>query len=177
MKTIKVLVFALMAISFSACNDDLLDIKFGLNAQDVSYTIAPTTQAGEIVLDTTVQTINLDSVISANGADPGKVKAVKIKKITAFLDAPAGGNFDILESGTLVMDAPGLAQVTIAQFSAVPDGVNQFDITPDTNVNLLDYAKKNILHISGRLLTNGPVTQATTVRLSIQYEVTANPVN
>jgi len=177
MKTIKVLVFALMAISFTACNDDLLDIKFGLNAKDVSFTIAPTTQAGVINLDTTVQTINLDSVIKANGADPGKVKSVKIKKITAFLDAPAGGNFDILESGTLIMDAPGLAQVTIAQFSAIPDGVMQFDITPDTNVNLLDYARKNVLHISGQLVTNGPVTQAATVRLTIQYEITANPLN
>ena len=175
MKAIKLLVFSLIAFSFSGCDEELFDIKFGMNTKDVTFIIQPTSTAGEIILDPTTQSINLDSFASANGANIDKVKSVKAKKITAFIVTPPTANFDILESGFITIEAPGLPNVKIAEFNGVVDGATQFEISP-LDVNLLDYGRKPSLTVAGKLMTNGPVMEAITIRLEIQFEVTANPV-
>jgi hypothetical protein len=175
MKALKLFVFSLIAFSFSGCDEELFDIKFGLNTKDVTFTIPATSVAGEIILDPTTQSINLDSLASANGADISKIKSVKAKKITAIIESPATADFGILQSGFITIEAPGVPNVHIAEISSAPGAVKEFEIIP-LDVNLLDYARKPQLTVAGKLVTNGPVLEAVTVKLKIEFEVVANPV-
>ena len=175
MKHLKMIVLGLIAISFSGCTDDLLDIHFGLNVKEVTYTLQPTQQAGDIVLDPMTQPINLDSIATASGANLGKVKSVKIKKLTVIHESPATGNFDILSSGFFTVEATDLPLIHVADFTHTADGSKEMELTP-TDADLLEYGKKPMLTIAGKLTTNGPLTEATKVRLRIEFEVTANPL-
>jgi len=175
MKAIKLLVFSLIAFSFSGCDEELFDIKFGLNTKDVTFTIPATAVAGEIILDPTTQSINLDSLASANGADISKIKSVKAKKITAFIESPATADFSVLQSGLISIESPGVLLVDIAKISVAPGAVKEFEIIP-LDVNLLHYARKPQLTIAGKLVTNGPLLEAITIRLKIDYEIIANPI-
>jgi len=176
MKTIKSLLFCIIALSFAGCDDDLFDLKFDLNTKDVSFTIPATSAAGEIILDSTTQHINLDSLATEFGADVNNLKSVKITKITAFIDDPLTANFDIIKSGELFIDGPDLPSKKVASIlNPDADGKREMVITPE-DVDLLEYARKSSITIAGKLVTDGPVVEPTRVRLVFAFQVIANPI-
>lgn len=179
MKKIKLVLFALTAIAlFPSCNEDLFDIKFGLNSKEFTYTIQPTTQAGEIILEPNSQAINLDSIATANGTNLEHVKEVFIKKVTATIVSPATANFEIIQSGyieTGIIGDPDFDLLRIAEITTPPGPVNEFEIPP-TNADVLKYAKRPTINYSGKLFTNGPVTEPTTIKIKVEFEVIANPL-
>jgi hypothetical protein len=175
MKALKLLVFSLVAFSFSGCDEELFDIKFGLNTKDVSFTIPQTSTAGPIDLGPFTQAVNLDSLAKANGADISKIKSVKAKKITAIIESPATADFGIIQSGFISIESPGVPLVNIADITIAPGAVKEFAIIP-LDVNLMNYARKPSLTIAGKLVTSGPVLEAVEVKLKIEFEVIANPV-
>ena len=179
MKKIKLVLFALSAIAlFPSCNEDLFDIKFGLNTKEFTYTINPTTQAGDIILEPQSQAINLDSIATANGTNLDHVKEVFIKKVTATIESPASANFEIIQGGyieTGIVGDPDFDLLRLAEIITPPGPVKQFDIPP-TNADVLKYAKRPTITYSGKLITNGPVTEATTIKVRVEFEVVANPL-
>ncbi len=175
MKTIKLFVFSLIAFSFSGCGEELFDIKFGLNTKDVTFTIPATSVAGDIILDPATQSLNLDSLASANGADISKIKSVKAKKITAIIESPATADFSLIQSGFISIEAPGIELVHVAEITLAPGAVKQFEIIP-LDVNLMDFARKPQLTVAGKLVTSGPVLEPIKLKLKIEFEVIANPL-
>lgn len=181
MKKINLILFALTAVTiFPSCNEDLFDIKFGMNVKEISYTIQPTTTAGDIILEPTAQAFNLDSIAAANGTTLDKVKNVFIKKVTATLVDPPTSNFEIIQSGFVQVQVgtigdPDFDLLRIAELTTPPGPVNVFEI-PATSVDILPYAKKPLLTFSGKLVTNGPLTQATKIKITVELEVVANPL-
>jgi len=177
MKHLKFLFIGLFALSLSGCDEALFDIVFGLNTADIKFVVEPTAEAGDIILAPTTRKVNLDSLAVANGADINKLKSVKVKKMTAFVDLPAHANFDVFETGEVTIGAVGLPTKIIGKFASMPKGLKQFEIIPEPDVNLLDYARKTEITVTGKLVTNGPVIEPITVRLLMEFEVIANPVN
>ena len=175
MKALKLLVFSLVAFSFSGCGEELFDIKFGLNTKDVSFTIPSTSVAVEIILDPTTQSLNLDSLASANGADISKIKSVKVSKITAMIESPATADFGLIQSGFISIESPGVPLVHIADITIAPGAVKEFEIIP-LDVNLMDYARKPQLTVAGKLVTSGPVLEPVKLKLKIVFSVIANPL-
>ncbi|NUM31913.1 MAG: hypothetical protein HUU47_06280 [Bacteroidetes bacterium] len=181
MKKINLILIILGVVTtFTSCNEDLFDIKFGLNSKEVSYTIQPTTQAGDIILEPTSQALNLDSIAQANGTTLNKVKHVYIKKVTATIVDPPTLNFEIIQGGfidvqTGIVGDPDFDLLRIAEISSAPGPVQEFEI-PATSADVLPFAKKPILTFSGKLITNGPVTVATKIKLKVEFEVVANPL-
>ncbi|MCC6721592.1 MAG: hypothetical protein IT243_05275 [Bacteroidia bacterium] len=179
MKKFNLFLFTLLSITlFASCNEDLFDIKFGLNAKEVTYKINPTTQAGDIILEPMIQSLNLDSLAQANGTTLDKVKNVFIRKITATILNPPGKNFEIINSGyieTGIQGDPDFDLLRLAEIITPPGPVTEFDITP-TNADILKYAKRPQINFSGKLVTNGPLTDTTTLKLKVEFEVVANPL-
>ena len=181
MKKIYLILFALSSMAyFQSCKEDLFDIKFGLNAKEVEYTIQPTTTAGDIILEPTSQSLNLDSIAKANGTNLDKVKNVFIKKVTATLVDPASSNFEIIQSGFIqvqvgIQGDPDFDLLRIAELTNAPGPVKEFEI-PATKADVLPFAKKPVMTFSGKLVTNGPVTQATRIKIKVEFEVVANPL-
>ena len=175
MKALKIILFSIIAFSFSGCDDELFDIKFGLQTQEVFYTVKPTTVAGIIPLDTALESINLDSFATANGVkDMSLLKSLKIIKINVSIVSPPTATFDIIDNGFIYLGADGLPTVEIASINNIPAGTTQFDITP-ADVNLLDYGRKPNLFTFGYLLTKGPVMEEIKLKFLIDYEAIANP--
>lgn len=175
MKLIKLLTLALVVTGFGACKKELFDIKFGLNTKDATFTIKPHAAAGTFTVDSTFQNVNLDSIAKANGADVSKVKSAKIKKITLTILSPSTANFDIVESGKILLGSNTLPLITVASFNNIPDGATTFDITPD-DVDILPYAKGSTIFTSAEVTTNGPVTEPIKVKLTVTFEIVANPL-
>lgn len=177
MKSIKILALSLFTIFLSSCSDELFDIKFGLQSQEVFYTLKPTSTAGVIPLDTAFESINLDSFATVNGVkDMSKLKSLKIKKINISIVTPATANFNIVSSGYLKIGADQLPTVEIAKIESIPNNSTSFDITP-ADVNLLDYGRKPKLFTFGQLVTTGPVMEEIKLKFVIDYEAIANPTN
>lgn len=181
MKKINLFLIVLGVIAmFSSCNEDLFDIKFGLNAKEVSYTIQPTNQADTIILEPMEQALNLDSIAQANGTNLNNVKHVYIKKVTATIVDPPASNFEIIQKGYIevskgITGDPDFDLLRIAEITTPPGPVNEFEI-PAASSDVLPFAKKPILTFSGILITNGPVTVATKIKIKVEFEVVANPL-
>ncbi len=180
MKTLSVSVLALLCFTFSGCKDELFDLKFGLNTKEMLFTLDPTVKAGDIILSPQTQNINLDSLAMAFGADISKIQSVTVKKITASIVNPTTSNFDILESGILNISTgnigdPDFDLLKIAEFNQVPKGIKELNINPSSE-DVLKFAKKPKLTVSGKLVTNAPLITATTIKLVVDFEVVANPI-
>ncbi len=175
MKALKIILFSIIAFSFSGCDDELFDIKFGLPTHEVIYTVKQTTTSGVIILDTAVESINLDSFATVNGVkDMSLLKSLKIKKIKVVIVSPATANFDIVSGGFIDIGAQGLPTVEVATFTNTAQGAKEIDITP-ADVNLLDYGRAPFLWTFGALFTTGPVTEDIVLKFLIDYEAVANP--
>ncbi len=180
MKTLKLATLALVFFTFSSCDNEVFDVKFGLNTKEIVFNLEPNASSGEIILSPQSQAINLDSLASAFGADISKIKSVTITKITAILVSPDTSNFDILESGVLNLTTgnigdPDFDLLKIAEFNQVPKGIKELNISP-SSADVLPFAKKPRLTVSGKLVTNAPLKNASTIKLVIDFEVIANPI-
>lgn len=180
MKTIKLLTFSLIVFLYSGCKDELFDLKFNMPTIEATYTLEPKDTAGIIVLTPSIQTINLDSVASANGTDLGKLKSCKITKITIMIESPATANFDALDGGFLnvstgIQGDPDFDLLRIAEINNVPKGVTQIEVTP-ADADLLKFAKMTKFTVSGELRTNSPILETMKLRCLIETQVVANPI-
>lgn len=101
-----------------------------------------------------------------------QIDSVRLDSLTLTVSAPAGGDFDFLESIAFFVEAEGEERVEIARLSPVPDGQTSLDV-PVADVELLPYAVAESMTVTTEATGSAP-DEDTTVDAHLVFDVDIN---
>ena len=144
MKTTRnILILLSVAVLFSTACDDLLSdlLKFNSQWYPAEFSIDPSYALGDTVLTTDEISVNVDSVLEANGISKENLRSVRMSdaKITVLTE---GYNFDPLTRVDFFMDSPGLGLTKVAWLDTVPQGVTTIELDLNKD-DLSDYLEED----------------------------------
>ena len=182
MKFLKITLLAAIVLSLTYCTKEAVnaakksvEITFTGPKTFVRFTLDTTSIVGSFSKDTTIATINLDSLAKANNASLEDISKVEVKKVTLLFESPISGNFDILDTIQITLTSPTLpsTKIKIADVFNIPAGATSFELPVVPTENLLDVFKQKKIRLYGKLVTNKKIEYKTIIGLLIETTVTA----
>ena len=115
---------------------------------------------------------DIDEILSENGIKENKLESVKIKEIKATIEPNSHEtDFDIMESGKLLMQGKNLSAVQVATWpDPVPAGTSSL-ILKHTDQELRDHLLSDELTFTGSAVFNAAHEGTTYVRVDITFEL------
>ena len=186
MKFLKITLLAAIVLSLTYCTKEAVDsaansvtVSFTGPKTFVRFTLDTTSLVGSFSKDTTIATINLDSLAKANNTTLDKISKVEVKKVTLLFESPVNGNFDPLDTIQMTLTSPTLpnTKIKIADAVNIPAGAKSFELPVVPTDNLLDVFKQKKIRLYGKLVTNKKIEYKTIIGLLIETKVTAGGTN
>ena len=159
---------ALALVSLTMCNLDHIDVSVGGKA-----TIPKSSLLNTLLGDLSVAGfggIDFTQQFQNQGVSKGDVDAVNLKTFTLTVDAPAGGNFDFIQSIAFFAEASGATKVQIASMDPVPKGKTSLTLTVDAGVDLTPYVVAPSMSITSQVKGSAP-SEDTTVDAEVVLDV------
>ena len=106
------------------------------------------------------------------GYTEDQIDSVHLETLTLTVSAPAGGDFDFLESIAFFVEADGEERVEIARLEPVPEGATELDV-PVADVELLPYVVAESMTVTTEAMGAAP-DDDTTVDAHLVFDVDVN---
>jgi len=176
----KVLYLALILISFSACDLELFlpTLKVPLTTT-VNFNIDSSDNKSDVyILHEEVSNLNIDSLITHYGGNPGLVSNAEIKSVKLIVEEPEGTDLSFLVSSYVTILSETLEETVVAESSelGLSGAEIAYKLTPESG-NVIDYISASdyyTLRIYGAINPPMPVGRVE-VLLEIEWEFLVNP--
>ena len=116
--------------------------------------------------------ISQSQELENQGYTEEQIDSVHLTSLTLTVSAPAGGNFDFLDSIAFFVEAEGEDRLEIARLEPVPDGQTELDV-PVTDAELLAYAVAPEMTVTTEVSGTSP-DEDTTVDAHLVFDVDIN---
>jgi hypothetical protein len=116
--------------------------------------------------------LSQDQSVGGQGYTKDEIDGVKLVRVHLVVNAPAGGNFDFLDSIALFVEAEGLPRIQIASLTEIPEGVTELELDVE-DVQLVDYAVAPAMTLTTEATGTAP-EEDTTVTGTIDFDVDIN---
>jgi hypothetical protein len=114
--------------------------------------------------------ISQSQEIQREGYDEDDIDSVRMLELVLTIAAPAGGDFDFLDSVAFFVEAEGQPRVEIARRAPVPTGLGRLELEVDSSVELRPYAVAPSMIVSSEVVGRRPEAD-TTVEAAIRFDV------
>jgi len=154
-----------LALMFASCSLISFDVTTEIPPQTV-----PGSPLGALLPASLFEVpLNVDLQSETGKHGTGPASSASLKSLTLTVTSPSGATFDFLDSLTIFVSAPNLAEMEIAKLEPVPDTAS-ISIPPSGAVNLLPYINAG-LTITARASGHMPAQDVTfngTVVIKVQ---------
>jgi hypothetical protein len=176
MKMFKLVVLAIIAVSFAYCGKKGLEIQFNLPTQSLSFDVDTTSIVGSRQYIVTKTLSSLDSIAKANKTSIDKIKSIEPKSITISIVTPDTSTFNPMDTLIFTLSTPGKNNgVKVATFTNIPKGIDTYTFTPEKSDVFALFKEKEIT-LTTRLATNKPIYVKTRIKVQITPQATASIV-
>jgi len=163
---------ALLAlVSLSMCNLDHLDLTTGGKTSIPHGSVITSLLSG--LAFSGFDKVDFTEEFKNQGVTKGQVNSVRLKSFKLHIDAPAGGNFDFIQSVAFFAEADGVSKIQIASMSSVPKGMQDLALVIDSSAELEPYVVAPSMRISSQVQGSAPSTD-TTVSATVVLDVTVH---
>ncbi|WP_375418963.1 hypothetical protein [uncultured Hymenobacter sp.] len=166
------LALPVLLLSLGSCKKALELITFQIS--DSSTVTVPPAPLGSYMLPGIAVTSTSTNTYQVNNTNADYVQDVTLDQLTLSIEAPAGQNFNFLQSISISIasDAAGSDKVLIASLSSVPQGVTTINLTP-TDSKLDKFLRNGSYSLITSAALKQSVTQPIRLRTDARYNVRA----
>ncbi len=160
---------------FASCDkkEDILDFTFNPGPKTYMIEVPAIPVAGDTTFSSFGADVNIDSILTANGAGGLELKSVKLKTLALTITNPSGATFDPIEEIEATFSANGLPDLTVASVSSIPAGATTVNMTVN-NSELINYINSSSFEVTLSGETSSP-TPAMTIQVDVDYSMTVGP--
>ena len=155
-------------VSLSMCNLDHVDFTAGGKASIPKGTLLGSL-LGSLAF-TGFDSVDFSEQFQNQGVTKGEVSSVHLKSFTLTIDAPAGGNFDFIQSVAFFAEADGVDKVQIASMDSIPKGKTELDLIVNADAELEPFVVAPSMTISSQVKGTQP-DEDTTVSAAAVLDV------
>ena len=176
MKQILLLGAVILGWSFTSCNKQNVSATVNYNVATIFFDVPPKT-AGETIEAKKSIAIDLDDFCTKNNLNKANIEFIRVNGVTLSTEFPEDHTFDDLESCEMYAESENLPMIKLAEETYVPMNAKSFQPTFISTDDLLPYAEKATVEISGRGVLRRDHTSTTRVKADIQLSLRAIVMN
>jgi hypothetical protein len=105
-----------------------------------------------------------------------KILQVNLKAMTIQIAAPAGQNFDYMDSVQIYLGAPGQPEALVAWQYGISKGISTLVLATDANVNLKDYFVQETITFRMKTHINAVPASGEQLNIGAIFHLLANPL-
>lgn len=162
--------------SFTSCNKQNVSATVNYNVASIYFDVPPKT-AGETIEAKKSIALDLDDFCTKNNLNKANIEFIRVNGVTLSTEFPEDHTFDDLESFEMYAEADNLPFIKLADESNVPLNAKSFQPSYVTTDDLLPYAEKSSIEISGRGVLRRDHTSTTRVKADLQLTLRAIVMN
>lgn len=174
-KQMKQLIFlgaVIMGWSFTSCNKQNVTANVNYNLATIYFDVPPK-NAGETIEAKKSINIDLADFCRTNNLNRENIEFIRVNTVTLSTEFPADQTFDDLEWFEMYGEAENLPLIKLAGENAVPLNSKFFQPAYISSEDLLPYAEKPSIEISGRGMLRRDHTSTTRIKADIQLSLRA----
>lgn len=176
MKQMLLLGAVILGWSFTSCNKQNVSAQVNYNMATIYFDVPPK-NAGETIEAKKSVAIDLLDFCRNNNLNRENIEFIRVNSVTLSTEFPEDQTFDDLESFELFGEAENLPLIKLAGESSVPLNSKLFQPSYLSSDDLLPYAEKPSIEISGRGLLRRDHTSTTRIKADIQLSLRAIVMN
>ena len=162
----------IMGWSFTSCNKQNVTANVNYNLATIYFDVPPK-NAGETIEAKKSINIDLADFCRTNNLNKDNIEFIRVNAVTLSTEFPADQTFDDLESFELYGEAENLPIIQLAGETTVPLNAKSFQPSFVSSDDLLPYAEKPSIEISGRGILRRDHTSTTRIKADIQLSLRA----
>jgi len=176
MKQMLLLGAVILGWSFTSCNKQNISANVNYNMATIYFDVPPK-KAGETIEAKKTINIDLADFCKTNNLNKENIEFIRVNTVTLSTEFPEDHTFDDLEWFEMYGEAENLPLIKLAGESAVPLNSKFFQPSYISSDDLLPYAEKPSIEISGRGMLRRDHPSTTRIKADIQLSLRAVVMN
>jgi hypothetical protein len=176
MKQMLLLGAVILGWSFTSCNKQNISANVNYNMATIYFDVPPK-NAGETIEAKKTINIDLADFCKTNNLNKENIEFIRVNTVTLSTEFPEDHTFDDLEWFEMYGEAENLPLIKLAGESAVPLNSKFFQPSYISSDDLLPYAEKPSIEISGRGMLRRDHPSTTRIKADIQLSLRAVVMN
>ncbi len=166
-----VFTLALGMVAAGCSSADNFDVPINANATIPGATLID--QLLEPFSFGALENIDFSQELKNQGVTKSDVDSVHLQTFTLTVEAPAGQNFDFMDSISFSVETDGQPRTVVAKLDSVPKGVSTITLTVEKNLELAPYVVAPSMRMTTSVVGKRP-PQQTTVAAHLVFDIDVN---